>query len=106
MKLRCKDGDLAIIVEDFLGCEENLGVIVKVIGPPTRVKTCNLTCWYVYPITRRKLWVVDPLEKVRVSKTKTVLHPDRLLLPIMRKGNLVCQGEAVQEPSKAAVLPA
>ena len=33
MNLRCKDGDLAVVVGDFPGCEGNIGRIVQVKGP-------------------------------------------------------------------------
>jgi hypothetical protein len=32
MKLRCKHGDLAVIVGEYPGCEANIGRIVQVRG--------------------------------------------------------------------------
>ena len=82
--MRCKHGDLAIIVGDFPGCEGNLGIIVKVIGPPELHHPVQMVCWSIYPIKRRKLWLVDEawISKEPVSKHNTALHPDCWLLPI------------------------
>jgi hypothetical protein len=53
--MRCKDGDLAIIIQDIPGCEKNLGVIVKVIGPVIRHSATSMPCWQIKPVSRRKL---------------------------------------------------
>ena len=42
--MRCKHGDLAIIVKDFEGCEGNLGLIVKVVGPAEHHPDTELIC--------------------------------------------------------------
>ena len=101
MKLRCKDGDLAIIVGDFPGCEENLGVIVKVVGPTVWMSKVQLTCWHVYPVSRRKLWTIEPLEKEWVSKTNTVFHPDCMLMPIAGGSNSVTAQQKVKDSHPA-----
>lgn len=49
MTLRCKHGDLAIIVHKFEGCEGKLGVIVKVIGPPEPHPLTELICLQFVP---------------------------------------------------------
>jgi len=81
--MRCKHGDLAVVVNDFEGCEGNLGVIVEVIGPPENHPETPLICWQVVPVRRRKLWLVDVVPtKEFVSKRNPALHPDAWLLPI------------------------
>jgi hypothetical protein len=81
--MRCKHGDLAVIVNDFEGCEGNLGVIVEVIGPPEHHPNTPLICWQVVPVRRRKLWLADdePIKEF-VSKLNPAMHPDAWLLPI------------------------
>lgn len=82
--MRCKHGDLAIIVHDFLGCEGNIGVIVQVVGPPESHPATENICWGIKPVKRRKLWFVcERLSQQQyVSKQNKALHPDAWLLPI------------------------
>ena len=48
MTLRCKDGDLAVIVGELPGCEANIGRIVQVRGPVQWSEQCgNLLCWLI-----------------------------------------------------------
>ena len=82
--MRCKHGDLAIIVQDFPGCEGNLGILVEVIGPPTSHPDTELICWIIKPVKRRKLWLLDegvPKHEY-ISKRNEAMHPDPWLLPI------------------------
>lgn len=82
--MRCKHGDLAIIIQDFDGCEGNLGVIVKVIGPAIKHEATTMPCWQIKPVKRRKLWLVDGgfASHEFLSKDNPAYHPDPWLLPI------------------------
>jgi hypothetical protein len=82
--MRCKDGDLAIIIQDIPGCEKNLGVIVKVIGPVIRHSATSMPCWQIKPVSRRKLWLASygPIANEFISKMNPAFHPDPWLLPI------------------------
>ena len=86
--MRCKAGDLAVIVNDFRGCEANIGIIVKVAGPPEVHPWCDKLVWTVRPVKRRKLWVLGSppgdmvLERQWVSKKYPIQHPDEWLLPL------------------------
>ncbi len=86
--MRCKAGDLAVIVNDFKGCEANIGIIVEVEGPPQLHPWCGKVVWSIRPVKRRKLWVLDVppgdmvLEHQWVSKKNRVQHPDEWLLPL------------------------
>ena len=53
MNLRCKDGDLAVVVGDFPGCEGNIGRLVQVKGPVRTPRQYPLPCWRIKPINRR-----------------------------------------------------
>jgi len=82
--MRCKQGDLAIIFQDFDGCEGYLGLIVKVVGSARAHPDTEMICWYVAPLSRRKLWLIDKsgTEHVFISKMLEAMHPDPWLLPI------------------------
>jgi hypothetical protein len=41
MTLRCKHGDLAVIVGEYPGCEANIGRIVQVRGPAHLSEQCG-----------------------------------------------------------------
>lgn len=41
MTLRCKHGDLAVIVGEYPGCEANIGRIVQVRGPSHLSEQCG-----------------------------------------------------------------
>jgi len=95
--MRCKDGDLAVIVQDFEGCEGNLGVIVQVVGPARYPRGTTLICWQIKPVKRRKLWLTGsgPTAKEYITKKNTALHPDAWLMPI--------KGTPAGVPNRAAI---
>ena len=100
--MRCKHGDLAVIVQDFPGCDGNLGVIVEVIGPPESHPDCELLCWLIRPVKRRKLWLVSedgPLLEF-ISRKNQAMHPDAWLMPVGGDALVRCQGNAI--PLQAA----
>jgi len=83
--MKCKHGDLAIIVDDFVGCEGNIGLIVRVIGP-AKIVNC-MHCWQVVPMTGQPMWLLDywdAYEETITDKLKAI-HPDKWLRPI--RGN-------------------
>jgi hypothetical protein len=81
--LRCKDGDLAVIVGDVPGCEGNIGCIVEVRGPTIRLG--GYICWLIKPISDRKIEIRE-FNGVIVAETviwrSRIRHPDCFLLPI------------------------
>ena len=86
MTLRCKDGDLAVIVGEYPGCEANIGRIVQVRGPAHLSEQCGeLLCWVIRPISRKKmvnLYFPDTLIAERVTWKSDIKLPDCWLLPI------------------------
>ena len=86
MTLRCKDGDLAVIVGELAGCEANIGRIVQVRGPAHLSEQCGeLLCWVIRPISRKKminLYIPDILISERVPWKSDIKLPDCWLLPI------------------------
>ena len=85
MQLRCEDGDLAIVVGDFRGCEENIGRIVEVRGPVRINCRCALPCWLVNPISKKRHFVLEFDETITHETVRwkdRIEHPDCWLLPI------------------------
>ena len=85
MNLRCKDGDLAIVVGDFPRCEANIGRIVQVRGPMQTPSQYPVPCWKIKPIDDRE-WVIAEsdwsLTREVVTWRSGIIHPDCWLLPI------------------------
>ena len=83
MGLRCKDGDMAVIVGDVPGCEGNIGCIVQVRGPT--IKLSGYICWRIKPLDNRKI-LIREFKGVIVSEkvfwNSRIGHPDCFLLPI------------------------
>lgn len=86
MTLRCKDGDLAVIVGEYLGCEANIGRIVQVRGPAhLSEQGGELLCWVIRPISRKNMinvYIPDILISERVTWKSDIKLPDCWLLPI------------------------
>jgi hypothetical protein len=86
MGLRCKEGDLAVIVGELPGCESNIGRIVQVRGPAQINEQCGgLICWIIRPINRKKMInLYDPDMHIneRVTWKSNIKLPDCWLIPI------------------------
>ena len=85
MQLRCKDGDLAIVVREFPGCEGNIGRIVRVRFPVKISDRCALPCWVVKPISKKRFFILefdDGISHETVMWKDRIEHPDCWLLPI------------------------
>jgi hypothetical protein len=83
--MKCKHGDLAIIVDDFDGCKGNIGLLVRVIGPAEIIM--EMSCWQVIPMSGQKMWLIDEDKACKRTITPRIqaIHPDKWLKPI--KGN-------------------
>ena len=83
MGLRCKDGDMAVIVGDVLGCEGNIGCIVQVRGPTSKLS--GYICWRIKPLENRKILIREfngVIVSEKVFWNSRIRHPDCFLLPI------------------------
>lgn len=85
MKMRCKDGDLALVIHDEETCRENIGKLVRVRGPLGYNRRIKQYCWLIEPV-KADPWrcinnQVQPYLRV-VSFASQVEHPDNWLLPI------------------------
>jgi len=91
MKLRCREGDLALIIREEPGCEGNIGRIVTVRGPlnitPDRgpswlIKPVQAEPWAVRNYRLQDIWIGI------VTHNDLIEHPDEWLLPI-RPGDVI-----------------
>ncbi len=83
MRLRCKAGDIAFITNDEVGCEANIGRLVRVVGeleydrfglPEWRVEPLNEITWLV--------WTKSGVQRDVRPFNLRIGHPDTWLLPI------------------------
>ena len=59
--LRCKDGDLAVVINDTIDCRQNLGHIVQIRGPARMLKQSGMLGWLIKPLHKR-VWGVTELD--------------------------------------------
>lgn len=83
MQLRCKAGDIAFIINDEVGCESNIGRLVKVVGD-LETDQYGLDEWRIEPLNE-ETWLVltrRGIERDVRPFTMRIGHPDIWLLPI------------------------
>ena len=81
--LRCKHGDMAVIVGDLPGCEGNIGRIVQVRGPTKKLS--GYVCWQIKPLDNKEVLIREFTGKVvseLVDWKSNIRHPDCFLMPI------------------------
>lgn len=85
MNLRCKEGDLALVIHDEPGCEANIGRVVEVRGPLNVNLRLALPCWLIQP-AKPGPWAVTEFDGAIVSKVvgweSLIEHPDAWLQPL------------------------
>lgn len=84
MKTRCRPGDLAIIICDEPGYQENIGRIVEVHGPARQVPITG-AAWLIVPVTRQPYAVKTKhgkLYDVEIKASDEIEHPDAWMMPI------------------------
>lgn len=84
MKLRCKEGDLAIVMYDTPPCAANIGRIVEVRGPIEINLNFGLPCWLIKPV-RPEPFLMERGQEVNqeiVDWSSRAEHPDAWLLPL------------------------
>jgi len=90
MSTRCKPGDLAMIVRDMPGCENNVGRLVAVRGPAAVDYKGQLT-WLITPISAEPYIVDIPSTgefRLMEPGESTIEHPDDWMIPIALPDNL------------------
>lgn len=85
MKLRCREGDQAIIIREEAGCDMNIGRVVTVHGPVWFTEERGPT-WLIVPV-QADTWAVGsyiggPVWHGRITLENEIEHPDDWLLPL------------------------
>jgi hypothetical protein len=80
--LRCKEGDLALVIHDEPGCRMNVGRVVVVRGPVVSRPPYGPT-WLIQPV-QPEAWAVAHRGGVHIEMPPLsgVEHPDAWLLPL------------------------
>ena len=85
MRLICKDGDLALVVQDEGSCLANIGKLVRVKGPVNINRQLQRACWLIEPV-KAELWYwttsAGDLKAGIVTFATNVEHPDAWLSPL------------------------
>lgn len=82
-RLRCKDGDLALVIIDTPGCIRNVGRFVRVSGPVLWNAEYSKYCWLIKPVCQGK-WYLETAGRIEIvaATYPFIEHPDCWLLPI------------------------
>ena len=117
MKLRCRAGDLAIIIKEELGCEANIGRLVRVSGPILERKSAGAT-WLISPVAGPPWSVIRAGQGggtvVTIARATVQLsgieHPDRWMVPLrddptkcFDERTADCAADAGLQPASAAL---
>lgn len=104
--LRCKDGDIAVVIKDTIDCRQNLGRIVKVRGPVRKLKQSGMVGWRIKPL-HRLVWGVTELDGRSVQELVTwkscVYHEDAWLMPIRPQTSQEVWREVQQEIDQSLI---
>lgn len=85
MKLRCKPGDIALIIADEPGCEANIGRLVHVRGPLAPDFRTLLPTWLIKPVHKGPWMVGDykgSAKPQNVFWKSRIQHPDNWMVPL------------------------
>ena len=84
MTLRCKAGDIAVVLHDTPECASNIGRFVRILGSLEFSENLGKWCWLIVPVGPG-LWMVERGGRVspeRVTNNSRVEHTDDWLKPI------------------------
>lgn len=106
MNIRCKPGDLAIILYDIPSCSDNIGRVVNVHGPLAADPAGQMT-WLIMPVTDTPYlendWdgnCIGPMQPGRLY----LEHPDAWMLPIRPEEGDDDHEETQESPRELEVL--
>lgn len=102
MKTRCKPSDVALVLFDLPGCQDNIGKLVRIEGALQWHSAVNLHCWVIKPLMD-ELWKVvehdGSVSYERYDLYDVFIHPDSWLLPIRRIHKEPVQASAIFKQS-------
>jgi hypothetical protein len=84
MKLRCREGDMALVIMEDPGYEENIGRIVTVYGP-VEINPKRGPTWLIVPASPFpwSVWELDGRKCIRsIALRDRIEHSDAWLLPL------------------------
>jgi hypothetical protein len=84
-RLKCKDGDLALVIYDTPGSQQNIGKVVQVLGPATMVIRTQMIGWRIKPLFPAPWGVTQLNGSIGVEVVdwnSGVFHEDEWLMPI------------------------
>ena len=99
--MRCKHGDLAVIVHDFASCGGNVGTTVQVIGPPIKHPDSPHLCWQIRPVSRTKLWLSGNGKAAAyelITEENQAFHPDPWLEPVSESKHIPSTEKGSEHP--------
>lgn len=83
-RLRCREGDLAIIIREEPGCEVNIGCAVIVHGPLWQNPDAGPD-WVIVPANNQPLTFVESDGRILcqcINEADRIRHPDAWLISI------------------------
>jgi hypothetical protein len=83
MNTRCKLGDLAIVIQEYPGCEDNVGRLVEITGHAHVNRYQQLT-WLIQPVSLEPWLIIDIDGSLRFMRFKEsgIEHPDAWMAPL------------------------
>ena len=85
-RLKCRDGDLSLVIYDTPGSQQNIGKVVQVLGPATMVTRTQMIGWRIKPLYPAPWGVTQldgSLDVEVVDWNSGVYHEDEWLMPIL-----------------------
>ena len=116
MKLKCKEGDMAVVVRDTRRCQSNIGRLVQVRGPVQMNIKLKRRCWLIRPLDEQPYAVEDLDNRFTmeiVDWLSKVQHPDAWLHPLRAQESPLevititkefLGKDVLRSPQRAAVL--
>lgn len=89
MEIRCKAGDIAIILFDEPECLGNVGRMVKVYPTLQINHRLELECWLIEPLEASPWFISESDGTIRhevINLNTDIEHPDAWMLPILDYG--------------------
>ena len=84
-RLKCKDGDFALVIYDTPGCQQNIGKVVHVLGPARVLIQSQMMGWRIKPIFPAPWGVTQLNGSIGVEVVdwnSCVFHEDEWLMPL------------------------
>ena len=108
MPLNCQVGDLAIVISDEPGCEDNIGRIVKVLESAS-ISGSSQAWWHIQPMDRRPWTCIQPIQGGKwfevYQHSGRVRIEDHCLRPIRDGQRLALTQTQTETPTATTARP-